>query len=51
MLLAIDHADLTLEAQLPIYWVSVLKSLFKSIISITQGPTVGVPGLLGEPPL
>ena len=36
-----------LEAQLPIYWVPVLKSLYKFILSITQGPTIWVPGLLG----
>ena len=38
----------TLEAQLPItYWVPVLKSLYKFILSITQGPTIWVPALLG----
>ena len=37
----------TLEAQLPIYWVPVLKSLYKSILSVAQGPTIWVPGLLG----
>ena len=43
----------TLEAQLPIhiyiyiYWVPVLKSLYNSILSVTQGPTIWVPGLLG----
>ena len=36
-----------LEAQLPIYWVPVLKSLYNSILSVTQGPTIWVPGLLG----
>ena len=41
------HKTLTLEAQLPIYWVPVLKSLYKFILSITQGPTIWVPGLLG----
>ena len=35
----------TLEAQLPIYWVPVLKSLYKSILSVAQGPTIWVPGL------
>ena len=39
--------DVTLEAQLPIYWVPVLKFLFKFILSVTQGPTIWVPGLLG----
>ena len=45
--------DIALEAQLPIYIyihiyrVPVLKSLYKSILSITQGPTIWVPGLLG----
>ena len=37
----------TLEAQIPIYWVPVLKSLYKFTLSITQGPTIWVPGLLG----
>ena len=37
----------SLEAQLPIYGVPVLKSLYKFILSITQGPTIWVPGLLG----
>ena len=37
----------TLEAQ-P-YWVPVLKSLYKFRLSITQRPTIWVPGLL-EPP-
>ena len=37
----------TLEAQLPIYWVPVLESLYKFILPITQGPTIWVPGLLG----
>ena len=37
----------TLEAQLPIYWVPVLGSLYKLILPITQEPTVWVPGLLG----
>ena len=36
----------TLEAQLPIYWVPG-KSLYTFILSITQGPTIWVPGLLG----
>ena len=35
------------EAQIPIYWVPVLQSLCKLILSITQGPTIWVPGLLG----
>ena len=34
--------------QFPIYWVPVLKSLYKYILSITQGPTIWVPGLLGR---
>ena len=38
---------LNLEAQLPMYWVPVLKSLYKFILSITQGPTIWLPGLLG----
>ena len=42
---AIQH--LSLEAQLPIYWVPVLGSLYKFILSITQEPTRWVPGLLG----
>ena len=37
----------SLEAQLPIYRVPVLKSLYRFILSITQGPTIWVPGLLG----
>ena len=37
----------SLEAQLPIYWVPVLKPLYNSILSVTQGPTIWVPGLLG----
>ena len=36
----------SLEVQLPIYWVPVLKSLFDFILSGTQGP-IWVPGLLG----
>ena len=38
----------TLEAQLPRYWVPVLGSLYKVILSITQQPTTWVPGLLGN---
>ena len=37
----------TLEAQLPIYWVPVLKFQYEIILSRTQGPTIWVPGLLG----
>ena len=37
----------TLEAQLPIYWVPVLETLCNYILSVTQGPTIWVPGLLG----
>ena len=37
-----------LEAQLPKYWVPVLKTLSTLILSVTQGPTIGVPGLLGR---
>ena len=37
----------TLEAQLPIYWVPVLKTLYNYILSVAQGPTIWVPGLLG----
>ena len=36
----------SLEAQLPIQWVPVLGSLYKLILSITQEPTIWVPGLL-----
>ena len=36
-----------LEAQLPTYWVPVPGSLYKLILSITQEPTIWVPGLLG----
>ena len=42
--------SLTLEAQLPFYWVPVLGSLYiliLSAVSITQEPTRWVPGLLG----
>ena len=39
--------DLTLEAQIPICWVPVLKSLYKFILSTTHGPTIWVSGLLG----
>ena len=38
---------LALEAQLPIYWVPVLGSLYKLILPKTQEPTIWVPGLLG----
>ena len=38
----------TLEAQLPVYWVPVLLSLYNNIFSATQGPTIWVPGLLGN---
>ena len=41
------HPQLPLEAQLPIYWVPVLGSLYKLILSITPEPTIWVPGLLG----
>ena len=37
-----------LEAQLPIYWVPVLKTLYSVILSVTQGPSIWVPGLLGN---
>ena len=37
-----------LEAQLPIYWVPVLNTLYNYILSVTQGPTIWVPGLLGK---
>ena len=37
----------SLEAQLPIHWIPVIGSLFKLILSITQEPTMWVPGLLG----
>ena len=39
--------DVSLEAQLPVYWVPVLKSLYSFILSVTQGATIWVPGLLG----
>ena len=39
--------EVTLAAQLPTYWVPVFKSLFKCTLSITQRPTIWVPGLLG----
>ena len=38
----------SLEAQLPIYWVPILKSLYNCILSVTQGPTTWVPGLIGN---
>ena len=38
---------LSLEAQLPIYWVPVLKSLYSFLLSVTQGPTIWAPGLIG----
>ena len=44
-----EYTLYTLEAQLPIYWVPVLKSLYNFILSVTQGPTMWVPGLLGMP--
>ena len=34
-----------------IYWVPVLKSLYNFILSITQEPTIWVPGLLGITPI
>ena len=30
------------------YWVPVLGSLYKLLLSITQEPTIWVPGLLGK---
>ena len=42
----IDTYD-SLDAQLPIYWVPVLQSLYTYTLSVTQGPTIWVPGLLG----
>ena len=39
--------ELPLEAQLPTYWGPVIGSLYKLILSITQEPTICVPGLLG----
>ena len=39
--------NLSLEAQLPIYWVPFLKPLYDFMLSVTQGPTIWVPGLLG----
>ena len=38
---------LILEAQLLLYWVPVLKPLYDFTLSVTQGPTISVPGLLG----
>ena len=38
--------SVSLEAQLPIYWVPVFKSLHNFILSVTQGPTIWVPGVL-----
>ena len=40
-------STVTLDAQIPIYWVPVLKSLCKFILFITQRPTIWIPGLLG----
>ena len=37
----------SLEAQLPTYWVPVLGPVYKPILSITQEPTIWIPGLLG----
>ena len=42
-----QSANVALKAQLPIYWVPVLKSLYNFILSGTKGPTIWVPGLLG----
>ena len=50
MKLQVWSSKQTLEAQLPTYWVPVLKSLYKCMLSITQGPTIWVPGLLGKGP-
>ena len=44
---ACNVTDLPRETQLPIFWFPVLKSLYKFILSITKGPTIWVPGLLG----
>ena len=38
----------SLEAQMPMYWVPVLKSLYNFVRSVSQGPTIRVPGLLGN---
>ena len=35
---------ISLEAQLPTYWVPVLKTLYNYILSVTQGHTIWVPG-------
>ena len=43
----LGFSDLALEAQVPIYWAPVLKSLYELVLSVTQGPTIWVPGLLG----
>ena len=37
----------SLEAQLPVYWVPFLGSLYRPILPITQEPTIWVPRLLG----
>ena len=40
----------SLEAQLPTYWVPILKSVYRFILSVTQGPTIWVPiGISGAP--
>ena len=38
--------NVTLEAQLPIYWVPVLRSVYKLILSITQEPTICFQGYI-----
>ena len=42
-----SSSTVSLKAQLPIYWVPVLKSLYNFILSGTKGPTIWVPGLVG----
>ena len=37
--------SVSLEAQLPIYWVPVFESLYNSILYVTQGPTICVLGV------
>ena len=45
----LGNSGSSLEAQIYIYIyrLPVLKSLFEFILSIAQGPTISVPGLLG----
>ena len=47
--ISMNRDGIALEAQLPVHWVSVLKTLDNLILSVTQGPPIWVPGLLGKP--